>query len=377
MVFRDLFLSRFISILMLLSFAVVVVAQDVTSDPEAESRCSLADQIRAQNTGRLIDDCKVLRYNNAFQLHEDIVLTEPLPAITSRLKVDGQGHTISGDGQFRIFEVDGGNLNISDLHMIRGAAFWGSAILADHGASVYLQDSSVKYNEARFGGTINVRFSSLTVTNSEIARNSAGYGGAIESSASAMRIEDSRIANNSAQFGGAIRQIGGSLTLRNTVFANNESEVSGGAIDGTLGGTIQVRNSIFSHNSAQTGGAIYSSDDSSLLTISQSRFSHNVARFSGGAIYMAGSPELYVSDSEFEGNAAGQIGGAIVVKDGAFFIGNSSFRKNISDQGAAFYTDGGSVTILDTAIAENVSAESGEPLHFAESEVRHLDIRED
>lgn len=375
MLIRHFALSRILALLMFLIVSAAVVAQDAANASQAESQCSLADQIRAQNTGRLVDDCKVLKYPDVFQLREDIVLSEPLPAITSRLKIDGQGHTISGDGRFRIFTVDGGSLSIANLHMIRGAASWGSAISADHGASVRLRDSSVKYNEARSGGTISVRFSLLIVNNSEIARNSADRGGAIESSASTVYVDKSVIANNSAKFGGAMKVAGGSATITNSELRSNEAEVSGGAIDSSYGGTIQIRDTQFSHNYARTGGAIYRYGDNSLLTISRSRFSHNASRLNGGAIYVAGNPEVYISDSEFHFNSARHTGGAIAAKNGSLFISYSSVEKNRSMVGSGIYVLEGSVTILDTTIADNESTESGDQLDFIESDMRFLDIR--
>ena len=58
----------------------------------------------SSNTGEKVGDCPILESMEVFQLREDIVLTERLPAITSNFAIDGNGNTISGDKRFRIFD---------------------------------------------------------------------------------------------------------------------------------------------------------------------------------------------------------------------------------------------------------------------------------
>ena len=371
----NLYLSKAILILMLLSLTALTAAQDAMSETVRVSTCTLADQIIAQNNQSPQGDCDVLGYKQPFELQEDIVLTETLPTITSHLTIDGRGHTISGELRFRIFHIEGGFLEISDLHMIRGQAASGSAILAENGSGVELKHSSVMYNYALLGGTINARFSSLTVLDSQILHNNADRGGAIRSTAGTLLVENSTIAHNTSRYGGAIDQYEGIATVINSVVRNNEVEVSGGAIRSS-NGALQVRDSEFNRNQARGGGAIRSYGDNALLTVVSSSFTHNRARQEGGAIYVAGNPEVYISNSEFVCNASGQKGGAIVVKHGWFYMSSSSVYNNIAEKGSAIYADGGSVTIVDTVIADNISTESGEQLYVDESEIRFFDLRE-
>ena len=369
------YVANCLLLVVLLCLSVGASAQDATSESEHKSVCTLADQIIAQNRQSPQGGCEVLGYKQPFELQDDIVLTEPLPTITWHLTIDGRGHTISGDGRFRIFHIKGGVLEISDLHMIRGWAASGSAMLAEHGSFVELKQSSVMNNFALLGGTINAHFSSLTVLDSQILHNNADRGGAIRSTASTLLVENSTIAQNTARYGGAIDQYEGIATVINSVVRNNEVEVSGGAIRSN-NGAVQVRDSEFNRNQARGGGAIRSYGDNALLTVVSSSFTRNRARQEGGAIYVAGNPEVYISNSEFVCNASGQIGGAIVAKHGWFHMSFSSVYNNIAEKGSAVYADGGSVTIVDTVIADNISIESGEQLYVDKSEIRFFDIRE-
>ena len=44
-----------------------------------------------------------------------------LPRITSEITIEGNGHTISGDGRFRIFNVTDGTLTLNNLTLTKGS----------------------------------------------------------------------------------------------------------------------------------------------------------------------------------------------------------------------------------------------------------------
>lgn len=368
------FISRCLSLLVALSLAFAAFAQDTSPEGTPESTCTLAEQIMSSNTDTKVGVCPILEGMEAFQLREDIVLTERLPAITSYFIIDGNGHTISGDRRFRIFEVQGGRLTVSNLNMIDGKAGLGSAIFADKGATVYIESSSIKRSAATYSGAIFARFSQLYVNNSEISWNIADTGAAIYSPSSNIHVTLSRFERNGSREGGAIYHYAGRGTIKNSEFHNNSASEDGGAIVNGHG-VLQVRDSVFSQNSGSAGGAIYSLGYDSLLSVVNSRFEYNDSRGEGGAIY-ANSDDVFISDSTFENNSAGTMGGGIYTERGALFLAYSNVQSGFAAQGAGLYTDGGSVTIIDTTIADNISSESGEQLEFEESDVRFLDIRD-
>ncbi len=368
------FIHRFVAVVFLLLPAVRLLAQDAKHEEIAAPNCTLAEQIMSSNTGEKVGDCPILEGMEAFQLREDIVLTESLPAITSYFIIDGNGHTISGDNRFRIFEVHGGRLTILNLKMIDGKAGRGSAIFADQGATVYLESCSIKRSVAKYSGAIFARYSQLYVNSSEISWNIADSGAAIYSAASNIQITLSRFEGNGSRKGGAIYHYVGRGTIKNSEFDKNSASEDGGAIVNAHG-VLQVRDSVFSQNSAAAGGAIYSLGYDSLLSIVNSRFEYNESSGKGGAIY-ANSDDVFVSDSTFEHNSASHSGGGIFAERGAFFLSYSTVHNNTARNGAGIYTEGGSVTIVDTAIDNNTSTYNGEQLYVEKSEIRFFDIRE-
>ena len=67
--------------------------------------CTLADHILSANTNTAVGFCPAGTSHDIITIADDITLTEALPPITGTITIEGGGHTISGDGQFRIFDV--------------------------------------------------------------------------------------------------------------------------------------------------------------------------------------------------------------------------------------------------------------------------------
>ena len=172
----------------------------------------------------------------------DIDLDAALPPITSEITIEGNGYTISGSAKFRIFDVDGGKLTISDMTLRNGDAIQGAALRLVNGARV---DAS------------NVTFS----------ENVASYGGAVAAVGSNVRLDisDSRfIYNRSDEDGGAMLADGGVVNIERSLFLENSGGM-GGAIE-TRKGNISIANTTFSHNWARAGGATYSHGADTTLT---------------------------------------------------------------------------------------------------------------
>ena len=125
---------------------------------------SLYSAIRAANAGG----------ESAITLTEDITLSGALPPITGKLTIDGDGHSISGNKQYRIFEVSGGRLGISDLTLTEGkapASEDGGAILLRSGGEAIVSDAAFINNEAENGGALYLNYASAAIANSSFAGN--------------------------------------------------------------------------------------------------------------------------------------------------------------------------------------------------------------
>lgn len=206
--------------------------------------CPLALQITAANTDAPAGGCPAGSGHDVITLTEDIVLDAALPPVASEITLEGNGYRISGAGKFRIFDVDGGQLTISDMTLRDGDATQGGAIRLINGARVT---------------AMNVAFSD----------NRASYGGAIatESSDVWLDVSDSNFVGNEGDSGaGAVLVDGGRVNISGSAFLGNGTARNWGGAMETRSGYVNISNSTFSNNQTGVGGAIYSHGADTTLT---------------------------------------------------------------------------------------------------------------
>ena len=359
-----------ILIVILLSFTALTVAQDALSEVELKEKCTLADHITTLNTGEQVAGCELQPYGPVIGLKEDIVLTEPLPAITARIIIAGRGHSISGNNRFRIFEVDGGDLTITRMHIYNGYADQGGAISVRNG-KLTVKNSMIYGCRATHGGgaILNVG-GEVSIIDSHMVSNMAYMrGGAIlNAGKGSLAIEDSSFESNHARFGGAIKNGQATGFIKTSRFFHNTAIQSGGAI-GHTHGTLQISDSKFRANAAGIGGAIYSAGRETQLYVSGSRFQGNFARGHGGAIDVH-MEHLYLNSSELIGNVANGRGGGVNSWNAPVFIIDSKISENVAPEGPGVYVECCDVTIVESSIFDNVASDGGEPVYSKKGEVR-------
>lgn len=228
--------------------------------------CPLFDQIIAANTDAPSGGCRAGSGADVITLDEDIRLWSRLPAITSDITIEGNGHTISGNKRFRIFNVDGGRLTVNNLTLTEG---WtrgdGGAIEVQNAGRATINNSHFIKNFARLGGAIALQYPNtrLTVNSSRFQANHGDHGG------------------------GAISNWSGAASVRNSSFDKNYSFVSGGAVLSASAGKTDISNSNFIDNWSKTGGAIRS-ESQATTSVTNSTFIGNRAD-RGGAVYTRGA----------------------------------------------------------------------------------------
>ena len=190
-------------------------------------------------------------------LTSDITLTSPLPFIDSNIKFIGNGHTISGNNEYRVFFVKSGNVTIENLKITHGlaqggngksggggGAGMGGAIFVNEKSKVVIKNVHFSSNKAQGGiggsdgiggggggdGSDNVGDGggggdSSSDDNSSDDNSNGGFGGGKGGFGSG--IGEIKGSGGGAAFGGAIfvRQLG-ELELINSHFENNS--VTGG-----------------------------------------------------------------------------------------------------------------------------------------------------
>ncbi len=121
--------------------------------------CTLADQIIAANTDAPSGACPAGEGADIIRLRQNISLSTPLPSIKSDITIDGRGHTISGDSQFRIFDIEAGkvvlkHITIADGRNLDEQEGYGGAVTLRNSAELSLFNATFRNNKARMGGAV-------------------------------------------------------------------------------------------------------------------------------------------------------------------------------------------------------------------------------
>ena len=192
------------------------------ADIDVGASCSLADAITAANTDAAVGGCEAGDGADTIILTADVILDERLPRLVTNLTIQGNGHMISGDNSFPIFDAIEGDILLHNLTLAEGKGLAGGG-----GGAVDL------------GGT-----AQMTIRNSSLIDNQArGWGGAVLVDEEArLDIENTTISGNRAIFGGALAIMHqGQVTLTHVTISNNSASYQVGGIYMTFATRLRWR----------------------------------------------------------------------------------------------------------------------------------------
>lgn len=246
-----------------------------------------------------------------------------------------------------IANLDGGGLYIGDEASVsveqtdfvnNFAQDSGGGIFQDElfstGSELELSNSTFDQNKASSGGGLFVGNGSVAnVFNVQFFVNEADRGGGLFiDSAGSATTTSSRFGGNRAEEGGGIyingdaddvgSSQGGFLFSSLDDLTNNEATKLGGGIFIDEAAEANVVNATISKNIAEGGGGIF---------------------VDGGAIGSSGQPEggsLLLDGSNVNDNQAVSGGGLMIWPSGSAKISNTSFMRNLADEGGAIFADG-------------------------------------
>ena len=279
---------------------------------KVDQDCSLANAIRSANGIAQVaesgdsdgnDDCEAgaapddsatppKTGDDIIFMTRNATLKAALPSIASRIHIDGNGRTLSGDGKHRALTVVDGQLGINDLTISNGfSSTVGGGIYVNSG-SVSVNDSTIRNSKANdIGGAVYAIDSNVQLVDTEISRNSTekSHGGGVYFISSTglhtLDIVGATLKNNTTtEDGGALKTAGGIATITRSAFVNNQAD-EGGAIESSET-TLDISNSTFSSNSAREGGGL--SSFSSFVTLTHTTWAYNSAEEQGGGIAIIG-----------------------------------------------------------------------------------------
>ncbi len=216
-----------------------------------------------------------------------ITLTGGELVITNDLTITGPGVTnltVSGNNASRVFLINSGVVNVSDMTIANGMYWGGGAGIYNLGTltvSHCLFTSNNCYHYAYYGGGV-CNIGNLTIGTCTFSHNYGGNGGGIGNVGTAT-VFDSTLTDNGAGDGGGIRNDWGSLTLINTTISGNHSSVGGGLESqegiNTLENCTIVGNS--ASHASYGGGGIWLWTPNTVVNIHNSIVANNSATGAG------------------------------------------------------------------------------------------------
>ena len=222
---------------------------------------------------------------------------------------------------------DGGTVRIASC-AIHG--FKTSAIHAEHGSTVLLEDVELTQNRAE---------ASVSWKRRRLISGDDTYTGGC---------------------GGALLARGANVTITRTWIHDNSAE-SGGGVCASNRSTIVIQDSVIEQNSATLthGGGVFLAGSSAAFVRGGSTIAYNTARFGGGIWASGFGTGLAVSGtSTIKRNVAVQEGGGVAVGRAANFTmsGTSSISSNQAALGGGASVTGGFLTLSGQARVESNQA---------------------
>lgn len=240
------------------TISVYTLADDVVDDGE----CTLREAIIAANTdtgsGSLPGECPAGNGDDVIDLtplNGTILLTAPLPDISTNMVLQGPGQTtltLDGGGKYRVFKISGGDVTISGLTIANGyvgpSDGHGGGILNQSPGLVIVQDSILSNNRAVGANGTN------SYSGGQTGCCFGGGGGIFHNGPGRLDVLMTTFSNNTAvggsggggtngtgggggggAFGGGLFANGGTTNVLSSTFLNNY--VYGGYGGNTVGGS--------------------------------------------------------------------------------------------------------------------------------------------
>jgi hypothetical protein len=263
---------------------------DCRAEPRKYIYCSLREAVAAANAAAG-EQLIVLDKDASYDLTEVDHQNEGgngLPAITGKLRIDGNGATIrrsdaAGTPVFRLLRIDkGGELTLDRLTLRNGSTTRGF-------------DGAAIWNVGR-----------LTLTNCTLESNHSGDDGGAIRSDGILNVADSLIRGNSARWRGGVgggvqtsTQFGSAETLlERTRLENNEAWAGGGAL-WLMGTTRLVDTRLTGNRAGDRGGGIL---NYGALEMRGATVTDNQAGVTAGGLFTYGPATL--SKTQLSGNRA-------------------------------------------------------------------------
>ena len=381
------------------SMDILETAQNDIYTASDDSFTNLTDEINSTNVVDLTHDYK---FNNETDDSNGIVINK------DNFVLNGNGRTIDGNNQSRLFSITGNNITLNDLILINGnydicagiravgtltlnnvtfinnyANEQGGAIGVRDGATLICNNCRFIDNYAQSGSAILDADSEIKLYNSYVTSKNFSKASQIFLSPSSgltpteIYIENTTFANIIASYAPALYLKSSKASIINSKFIDLKANITAGAISTKSGGELYIENCEFKNvTSSKNGGAIYADvpgdeEYTGTITILDSKFKDTYSEFGGAYVQLGG--DFVLNNTEFINSHAEYDGGAIYlshtnteINDCTFDSNGVSIIEGYPTYGGAIFCDMSTLNITESKFFNN-GASAGAAIYAYDS----------
>ncbi|WP_407432805.1 C1 family peptidase [Methanobrevibacter sp.] len=367
----------------------IITQNDIYTMNES-SFSDLADEI--ENVGTTLDLTEDYAFNNATDNNTGILISK------DNFVLNGNGHTIDGNNQSRIFNIIGNNITLNDLILINGNSTNCGGIRAvgsltlnnvtfinnyanGQGGAIGIREGSFLISNCRFidnyaesGSSILVSSSEVKLYNSSFTSKKFAKGSQIDLSHAEVYIKNTTFANITSSYAPALNIITSNASIINSKFIDLKAIITAGAIRTKAGGELYIENCEFKNvTSSKNGGAIFAdiagaTGATGNVTIIDTKFRDTYSEFGGAYVQLTG--DFVLKNTEFINSHAKYNGGAIYLSYTNTGIDNCTFDSNgvsiiegYPTYGGAIFSDISTLNITESKFFNNNMASAGNAIY--------------
>ena len=380
------------------------VQEDITTDDSSDvletaqndiytagddSFTNLTDEIAGNDVVDLTHDYK---FNNETDASNGIVIGK------DNFVLNGNGRTIDGNNQSRLFTITGNNITLNDLILINGNSTNCGGIRAvgsltlnnvtfinnyanGQGGAIGIREGSFLISNCRFidnyaesGSSILVESSEVKLYNSSFTSKKFAKGSQIDLSHAEVYIKNTTFANITSSYAPALNIITSNASIINSKFIDLKAIITAGAIRTKAGGELYIENCEFKNvTSSKNGGAIFAdiagaTGATGNVTIIDTKFRDTYSEFGGAYVQLTG--DFVLKNTEFINSHAKYNGGAIYLSYTNTEIDNCTFDSNgvsiiegYPTYGGAIFSDISTLNITESKFFNNNMASAGNAIY--------------
>lgn len=274
-------------------------------------------------------------------------------ALTIFVECKAANNSVSNYSAIAIFDS---YIKIKNCVFSKNAGIYGGALFASKNASVFVENSTVEFNQAVSGGSIYVdNFVDVSIDYSIFNQNWCDKtGGAIfGSNNSHVQILHTNFTKNRAQVCGCILlRSDCQLVVQASSFRNNFADTTG-VLCAFQGTSIQIRRSDFVGNSVVFENGVFRMENDGTLAFAFCSFSDNRAGYSAGVGSVDGDIQMTVNGCLFDNNTSLVTGILNALGEPKIVVDNSTFTKNEGKEICLMYIFEGSFSVHNSQFYEN------------------------